>query len=295
MLSRFIPWLLLVFVGSWGWAGVVVLSGKPTVGIGFLVLALPFIMGPAVGSLVWRRFWTREVALEDLHEVRLNHAAMSGWLGAVALVWVAALVSAALGWGALDLSGVAIAERMRSVQGPEAAATALTAMQASALPYAVVASMQALLVGLLYAVLRVGEEYGWRGVALRELAPLGFWGSAVLTALLWGIWRLPLVVLGGYFPGDEVVGAIASVLASVPIGVLLAVLARWGGSVWAPAIAQGVLTAIGPFQELVTRGGSTVLTSPMGAAGGIAATLLLICALPVVLRSPAFRQSRYAS
>jgi hypothetical protein len=275
MLSRVLPWLLGVFTVSWGWAGLVALSGRPTVGLAFVLLALPFIFGPAAVSWAWRRYVVREAPFEDLNVLHLSNPALTGWLGAIGFVWLAAAVAHGMGWAAIDLSGQAIADRMSEVQGPDKAAEALTAMQASPVPYAVIASMQALMVGLLYAPVRVSEELGWRGVLARELAPLGPWGSAVLSALLWGIWRVPLVWMGGYFPDAPAAGAIAMVAASVPQGVLLVWLARRAKSVWAPAIAQGVLTAIGPFNELVSVGGDPVLTSPMGAAGGVAALVLV--------------------
>ncbi len=278
MSSRVLPWLLGVYAVSWGWAGLIALSGRPTVGLAFVLLALPFIFGPAAVSWLWRRYVVREGPFEDLNMLHVGNPALTGWLGAIAFVWLAALVAHVMGWGALDLSGQAIANRMNEVQGPEKAAEALTAMQAAPVPYAVIASLQALLVGLLYAPIRLCEELGWRGVLARELAPLGPWGSAVLSGLLWGIWRVPLVWMGGYFPDAPAAGALAMVAASVPQGVLLVWLARRAKSVWAPAIAQGVLTAIGPFNELVSVGGNPVLTSPMGAAGGVAALLLVAVA-----------------
>ncbi len=275
MLSRTLPWLAGVFLWSWGWAALIASTGRPTVGIVFVALALPYILGPAAVSALWRRFWVREAAFEDLNELKLGNPTLVAWLGAMGFVWASAVVAHALGWGSFDLSGHAIADRMTLVQGPEKATEALTAMQAGPLPYAVIASIQALLVGLLYAPVRVGEELGWRGVLVRELAPLGPWGSAVLSAVLWGIWRVPLVWMGGYFPDAPLAGAVAMVAASVPQGVLLVWLSRRADTVWAAAIAQGVLTAIGPFHELAIRGGNPVLTSPMGAAGGVTALLLV--------------------
>jgi len=288
MLSRTLPWLAGVFLWSWGWAALIAMSGRPTVGLIFVALALPYIMGPAVVSWIWRRFWVREASFEDLNELKLGNPTMVAWLGAIGFVWASAGVAHVLGWGSFDLSGHAIADRMTLVQGPEKAAEALAGMQAGLLPYAVIASVQALLVGLLYAPVRVGEELGWRGVFARELAPLGPWGSAVLGALLWGIWRVPLVWMGGYFPDAPLAGAVAMVAASVPQGVLLVWLARRADTVWVAAIAQGVLTAIGPFHELAIRGGNPVLTSPMGAAGGVAA-LLIVAVVAVVERRQAAR------
>lgn len=286
MIARVAPWLAGVFLWSWGWAAVVAGLGRPVVGILFVVLALPYVFGPAVVSALWRRFVVREAPLEDLNELSVGNPTLLAWSGAMGFVWLSALVAHALGWGAFDLSGQAIAERMAAVQGPDKAAEALTAMQAGPVPYAVIASVQALFVGLLYAPVRVGEEYGWRGVLPRELAPLGPWGSAIAASLVWGVWRVPLIWLGGYFADAPLAGSVAMVAASVPQGVLLVWVARRARSVWAAAVAQGVLTAIGPFHELAVRGGNAVLTSPMGAAGGVAA-LVLVAAVALLDRRSA--------
>lgn len=287
MTARVWPWLAGVFVWSWGWAAIVAAFGRPAVGIVFVLLALPYVFGPAVVSAVWRRRIVREAPLEDLNELSVGNPTLVAWVGAMGFVWLSALVAHALGWGVFDLSGVAIAERVATVQGPDKAAEALTAMQAGAVPYAVIASAQALFVGLLYAPVRVGEEYGWRGVLPRELAPLGPWGSAIAASLIWGIWRVPLIWLGGYFADAPLAGAVAMVAASVPQGVLLVWVARRARTVWAAAVAQGVLTAIGPFHELAIRGGNPVLTSPMGAAGGVAALVLVAVVALVDRRAPA--------
>ncbi len=273
MRSRVLPWVIGVYAWSWGWAGLLALTGRPTVGLGFLILAIPFIMGPGVVTAIWRRRVVREAPLEDLNELKIGNPTLVGWLGAIVFVWVAALLAHLFGWATFDLTGTAIAERVSDVQGAEKAADALTAMREGAVPYAVVASLQALMVGLLYAPVRVAEELGWRGVLPREFLGLGPRWSALLAGLLWGIWRVPLVWMGGYFADAPMAGALAMVAASIPQAVLLTALARRAKTVWAPAIAQGVLTAIGPFHELVLQGGNPVLTSPMGAAGGVAAVL----------------------
>lgn len=271
MLPRALPWLLGVFAWSWGWAAIIAFLRLPTVGIGFFILALPYVLGPALVTTVWRRRVVHEAPFEDLNMLHIGNPTLTGWLGAIGFVWLAALIASLCGWGTFDLTGEAIAQRMTDVQGPEKAAEALIAMRAGPVPYALMASLQALMVGLLYAPVRVAEELGFRGVLPRELAALGPRGSALLAGLLWGVWRIPLVWMGGYFADAPVAGTIAMVAASVPQAVLLIALARWAKTVWAPAIAQGVLTAIGPFQELVLIGGNPVLTSPIGAAGGLAA------------------------
>ena len=45
---------------------------------------------------------------------------------------------------------------------------------------------------------QAGEELGWRGYALPQLAKrLGYSGASLLLGIIWGIWHLPLFFIGG--------------------------------------------------------------------------------------------------
>ena len=54
-----------------------------------------------------------------------------------------------------------------------------------------------LVLGLIVnAILAFGEEVGWRGYLLWELAPLGFWRASLLVGAIWGLWHAPIIVEG---------------------------------------------------------------------------------------------------
>lgn len=46
------------------------------------------------------------------------------------------------------------------------------------------------------AVFAFGEEFGWRGYLLWELAPLAFWKASLAIGALWGVWHAPVIVAG---------------------------------------------------------------------------------------------------
>jgi uncharacterized protein len=68
-------------------------------------------------------------------------------------------------------------------------------------PFGLVASMT-----LSFAT-NCGEEIGWRGLVHTELRPLGFWGNAMTTGLLWFTWHLPVLAKGWFFPQHPLLGA----------------------------------------------------------------------------------------
>ncbi len=278
-------WLGLCFAWSWGLAGVVYAAGIPMEGYWGLALAIPFLVGPLLASLAWKRFVVHEPASSLDTGLRFDGTVLLSWIAPVIVVWASALVAHLFGWGTLDLTGGPIIERVLALRGEDAAARVREGLAAAAVPYPVLASLQALIVGLFfYTPLAFAEEIGWRGVLLRELRPLGFWPAALLIGLAWGIWNVPLVLLGGHFPDAPVQGALVLVGASIPLGALFAWVRQASGTVWAAALAHGVLNALRGFHELVLTEGTPQVVGVLGVAGGI---VLLVLAVVLFARFPA--------
>ncbi|MDP2315924.1 MAG: CPBP family intramembrane metalloprotease [Pseudomonadota bacterium] len=284
LLRRAGTWLALCFAWSWGVAALVQVSGIPVEGYWSLVLAIPFLVGPLVASLLWKRFVVHEPIASLDTGLRFDGLVVLCWIAPVAIVWASALVAHGFGWATLDLTGAPIVDRVLAVRGAEAAAKVQEGLLASQVPYPVLASLQALIVGLFfYTPLAFAEEIGWRGVLLRELRPLGFWPAALLIGAIWGLWQVPLVLLGGYFPDAPIQGTLVMVGASIPLGALYAWVREASGTVWAAALAHGVLTALGGFHELILSGGAAEVVGVKGVAGGI---VLLVLAVVLFARFP---------
>ncbi|MFT4221314.1 MAG: CPBP family intramembrane metalloprotease [Microbacterium sp.] len=92
------------------------------------------------------------------------------------------LVAVWLGWTTADwsLSGI---ERMLP---PGLTASMYVLISFAALPLNVVIA----------SATAFGEELGWRGFLTTALAPLGFWRSALVSGVLWGVWHAPIILLG---------------------------------------------------------------------------------------------------
>lgn len=248
----------------------------------YLLVAMPYLWAPFLATALWRRFVIRELPPAG-DALILGPTVLLALAGPIALAWVAALFAHAFGWGTIDLGGAGIVAIKAQQEGTEVAATLEQALAAAPLPYPVVASIEALFFGALLAPIRYGEESAWRGALHRELSALGFWNAALLGGFLWGLWRVPLVALGGFFPDHPIAGPIVTIAASIPTGALLAWIRVRSNSLWAGAAFQGVLAALGPFHELILVGGDPLIVSPIGAAGGLAAS---IGAVVLFLREP---------
>jgi len=53
---------------------------------------------------------------------------------------------------------------------------------------------------LVNGVFTFGEEWGWRGLLLPKLLPLGQWRALLFSGAIWGAWHAPIVALGYNYP-----------------------------------------------------------------------------------------------
>ncbi|RQH00881.1 CPBP family intramembrane glutamic endopeptidase [Natrarchaeobius oligotrophus] len=148
-----------------------------------------------------------------------------------------------------------------------------------------VAIVAALIFGVtINAIFALGEEFGWRGVLLTELAPLGFWKASAVIGVLWGVWHAPVILEGYNYPNYPIVGVAvmtAACLAMSPVYTYLTVNAR---SVLAPTLFHGTFNAFAAVMFVFAQGGSELVVNPVGAIGiavfGLAAAAIAIRGAP---------------
>jgi uncharacterized protein len=210
---------------------------------------------------------------------------------------------AGLGLGRLGLPGMlpalALPAATAVVSFGVAAAIGVVRFSAGALTAAVAIDLLFLLV--VFSVVFLGEEIGWRGFLLPRLAEaLLFRQAALLTGLLHGIFHSPLYLLTSSYmtAGSRWIVVPLAMVAFTFGGVFYAWLKQTTGSVWPVAVGHNSFNA---FFE--TLGSVTVASSPAALAyltnetGVVTVALIVLAASYLLARAPVFRggpQSRAA-
>jgi len=159
------------------------------------------------------------------------------------------------------------------------AAEAIAQLETMPVPPAVLFVVSGLVAGLtINALAALGEELGWRGLLLTELAPLGFWKLSIFTGAVWGIWHAPIILQGHNFPDAPLVGVFvmtAATIAMAPIYTYLTVRAQ---SVLAATVLHGSFNGLGALSLVYLTGAGNLVTAPVGVAGiGAALLVTAVC------------------
>ena len=265
-----VAFLGLTVAVSWGGVATLSVAGVDVgTGAGLGVATLVFMGAPALAA----------VAISILYRDSIRNAC-GLYLGRkrwIVLAWIAPLGLTAV----MILVGVTVLGQSFTTEysaflleldfTEEEAADTIADVEETGIPVAVfLIGLALVLGGTLFALAGFGEELGWRGLLLTELAPLGFWKLSLLTGLVWGIWHVPLILLGLQFPDDTILGIVsftAATLALSPIYTYLTVRAR---SVLAATFFHGSFV-LGVFTWVFMADGSELVISPVGLVGIVAA------------------------
>lgn len=181
---KVLAFLSLAFGLSWTSAVFLAVTDVGLASIqGTVLVVATYMWAPAVAAILvqWR----------DGESIRSSCGLRRGRLRWAVLAWLTpvALLGLTIGLGAL-LPGVDITTDygafLRGLGFPEAQIeSSLAVLEGLPVPVPVFFLLQGLAAGLtINAVAALGEELGWHGLLLRELAPLGFWWLSLVTGVV---------------------------------------------------------------------------------------------------------------
>lgn len=127
------------------------------------------------------------------------------------------------------------------------------------------------------AVTGFGEEFGWRGYLLWELAPLGFWRASVVIGAVWGIWHVPGIVQGLQYPSFPYVGIAVFTAATIALAPVYTYVVWRAKSVFAAALLHGVFNTSSNTVIALLTADSELLTQLVATTIGV--PVIVACVL----------------
>ena len=123
----------------------------------------------------------------------------------------------------------------------------------------------------------LGEELGWRGLLLKEVQSLGFWKSNLLIGTIWGLWHMPIILMGHNYPHYPILGSLMMMPFCISLSFIQSILRLRSRTVFAPAVFHGMINAGAPITLIYTINNNELFGSVVGIAG-IAAGLIVTLA-----------------
>jgi membrane protease YdiL (CAAX protease family) len=101
----------------------------------------------------------------------------------------------------------------------------------------------------------LGEEIGWRGYLLPRLMPLGKGRAYLALGVIWGLWHMPLVLIGFTYPNQPILGTLMFIAMTTAFGIYINELTLKNNSCILAAWAHGIFNCqkLGVWQLLFPR------------------------------------------
>lgn len=282
-------YLLLSFAISWAVAGVLKIFDMElgTVSATILIAGI-YMPGPALATFIIQKF----IYKEGFKEYGWNYDRSAiKWILRTPLFFIGLLLLtfAAIGllgnthlienFGQLDFSNEGFNARLMAIVMEKTGGTEVNLPKLPATILFFVFIIQGVIAGITVNLpFMFGEEFGWRGLLLRETQAMGFLPSSLFIGVIWGLWHLPIVLMGHNYPHNPHFGAIMMCLFTTALCPIFAYVRIKTKSILGACMMHGMINATGALFMLYVANGNELYSSIAGWAGVIAgaiATLLI--------------------
>lgn len=236
---------------------------------------LPLIMyAPSIAAFIVLRWVSPQADIKTTTGLRMGkswpHYWLLCWVGMPLLVLASLALSALIGVYQIDLENFSGLQQMLAQK--EEGVVALESMPLKSLVAIQLASI--LIAPIFNALFAFGEEWGWRGYLLQKLLPLGQWPALIICGVVWGLWHLPVILLGYNYPLYPNTGWLFMLVLCVLLGILFGWTRLATGSIWPAVIAHGALNGSASAVNLFAAADFTPDTAQVGITGWVGWILL---------------------
>lgn len=241
--------LFATFLFCWAWAGLFYLLGVEYSGGAIYLIGPVFMLIPAIVAIIIDKRSGQKVRESLWLKFRLNRWWFVAWLLTPALAFAALFAALLIPEVSFDADMSGFLSQLEGLISEEEMIEAQE--QLARFPVGFFIALQlgmGLLAGVtINAIFGLGEEIGWRGLMLRELAHTGFWKSAAIIGAVWGIWHAPLILQGHNYPEAPVLGVAMMTLWCILLSPMFSLVTLKAKSVIAAGIMHGTLNATAAF------------------------------------------------
>jgi uncharacterized protein len=248
-----------------------------------LIIAIFYMFGPAIATIVVQKYLYKE----KLSKIGLNFdkSKIKGyfWILVVFLLllsicFVVILIFGNLfhfsQFGVIDFSQENFNEALLNLIQSKSNLTLTKIPELPVVTMFIVFIIQGLISGFTINIpIMFGEEFGWRGFLLNETKSLGFFKSSLFIGIFWGLWHLPLILIGLNYPNYPILGIFIMCLFTISLSPVFSYLRIKLNSILAPCILHGSINATGTIFILYTKDGNELFSSIAGFAGILAGLL----------------------
>lgn len=122
-----------------------------------------------------------------------------------------------------------------------------------------------------------GEEYGWRFYLQDRVLPLfGSFKGVLIIGIIWGLWHLPLSLMGLNFAENLALGNVLYLVWTIVIGIIFSYAVLKTGSIWIAVLLHGINDSLVSIGYLYIANGQIIAVFlPVLVLMGILAAILL--------------------
>lgn len=142
-----------------------------------------------------------------------------------------------------------------------------------------------LTIGIVFSIIAyLGEELGWRAFMYPQLIRMGLTKGLIIGGVIWGLWHLPLILMGHNYPNHPISGNLLMICMCIPLGIILYYSYLKSKNIFVPAILHGILNQFS--STLTTFTTKETVFNPLisGPTGIIGIIILSLIAIVLILK-----------
>lgn len=277
---RSIYWFVaLSFLPTWVlWLFLALLHIEPSKTVRFALFGTTGMYFPGIAAIVVRYF-DGDLSGTTLNRLGIKRYYWWAWFLFPSLIAATILVDLFAGGARVDWS----LQQLHSIR--TSAPSSLDSLGRFAIAQLVLA---VLLGPIIHGLTTIGEELGWRDFLLPRLirAGLSQWAALCATGAVWGLWHVPVILLGLEYVSHPFLGIPMFTAYAILVGIILGWLRLASGSVWIATLAHGSINAVQRAALVLIVGYNQTISGTLGSLTGWLVLSVFIAWLAMTHRLP---------